>query len=86
MCRVRGQLCRCLWKDCAQAVKGRALMLRVAYAIGVLPRAEKVDPHLGFLCNPPVMFFFGWAGRVLRRVPRIPSREGWWARSVRSEV
>ena len=37
------------WKVWAQAICHRASVFKVAYAIGVLPRAKQFDPHLGFL-------------------------------------
>ena len=37
------------WKVWAQAICDRASVFKVAYAIGVLPRAKQFDPHLGFL-------------------------------------
>ena len=60
-------------------------MFRVAYAIGVLPRAEQVDFHLGFLSNAIDNVFLWGAGRVLRSGTRIPNHEGFWARSARVE-
>ena len=49
MCWVCSELCRCLLKVWAQAICHRASVFKVAYAIGVLPRAKQFDPHLGFL-------------------------------------
>ena len=61
-------------------------MFKVAYAIGVLPRAKKFDPHLGFLGSTIDNVFFLGGRQSASFGPRIPSREGLWTRSVRTEI